>query len=40
MQASEDFAFDKDQVALRVTCRYDIGVPQATAVTVTSGVRV
>ncbi|MQA14989.1 MAG: phage major capsid protein [Pseudonocardiaceae bacterium] len=39
LSMSEDFAFDSDQVAVRVTCRYDIGVPQPTAVVVTEGVR-
>lgn len=36
---SEDFKFDSDQVAVRVTARYDIGVPQPTAITITDGVR-
>lgn len=36
---SEHFKFDADQVAVRVTCRYDIGVPQPTAVVITTGVR-
>lgn len=39
LMMSVDFAFDKDQVAIRVTSRYDIGLPQPTAVTVTTGVR-
>jgi HK97 family phage major capsid protein len=39
LMISEDFKFDTDQVAVRVTARYDIGVPSPTAVTVTSGVR-
>jgi hypothetical protein len=36
---SEDFKFDFDQVAVRVSCRYDIGVPQPPAVVLTDGVR-
>ena len=39
LSVSEDFKFDTDQVALRVTARYDIGVPHPTAVTLTDGVR-
>lgn len=39
LSISEDFKFDTDQVALRVTARYDIGVPHPTAVTVTDGIR-
>ncbi|MGH3517349.1 MAG: phage major capsid protein [Haloechinothrix sp.] len=39
LSISTDFAFNTDQVAVRVTCRYDIGVPQPTALTVTTGVR-
>ncbi len=36
---SEDFKFDTDQIAVRATARYDIAVPQATAVVKTVGVR-
>jgi|GEM_PF-1292521 len=36
---STDYAFNTDQVALRATCRYDIGAPQPTAIVVTPGVR-
>jgi HK97 family phage major capsid protein len=36
---SEHYAFNSDQVAVKATCRYDIGVPQPTAVTLTTGVR-
>ncbi|GAA3829050.1 phage major capsid protein [Streptomyces chiangmaiensis] len=39
LQVDESFAFNADQVAVRVTCRYDIGVPQPTAVVLTTGVR-
>jgi len=39
LTVSEDFAFDTDQVAVRVTARYDIGVPHPTAVTITEGIR-
>lgn len=36
---STDFAFNTDQVAVRVTGRYDIGSPQPTAIVKTVGVR-
>lgn len=39
LMISEHYAFNADQVAVRATCRYDIGVPQPTAVVLTSGVR-
>jgi HK97 family phage major capsid protein len=39
LMVSTEFAFDKDQVALRVTARYDIGLPNPAAVVVTAGVR-
>lgn len=39
LSISEDYAFNADQVAVRVTCRYDIGVPQPTALTITDGIR-
>lgn len=40
LMVSEDFKFDTDQIAVRVTARYDIGVPQPTAITITDGIRV
>lgn len=39
LQVSEDYAFNADQLAVRVTARYDIGVPQPTAVVLTTGVK-
>lgn len=39
LQMSEDFRFNTDEIALRVTCRYDIGATQPAAITVTTGVR-
>lgn len=39
LMVSEDYAFNADQIAVRVTARYDIGVPQPTAVVLTTGVR-
>jgi HK97 family phage major capsid protein len=36
---SEDYAFNTDQIAIRATARYDIAVPQATAIVKTVGVR-
>ena len=36
---SEDFAFNTDQIAVRATARYDIAMPQATALVKTVGVR-
>jgi hypothetical protein len=36
---SLDYAFAADQVAIRVTARYDIDLSQPTAVVVTTGVR-
>lgn len=39
LAVSEDYKFNTDQVALRVTSRFDIGVAQPTALTITSGVR-
>lgn len=39
LMISEHFAFNSDQVAVRATCRYDIGVPQPTGVVLTTGVR-
>ena len=37
LMISTDFKFDTDEIALRVTARYDLGVPQPTAVTITTG---
>lgn len=37
LMISEHYAFNADQVAVRATCRYDIGVPQPTAVVLTTG---
>lgn len=39
LMVSLDYAFAADQVAIRVTARYDIGLPQPTGVVVTTGVR-
>jgi HK97 family phage major capsid protein len=39
LQMSTDYAFGNDQVALRVTGRYDIGLPQPAAVVKTVGIR-
>lgn len=39
LMVSLDYAFAADQVALRVTARMDIGLPQPAAVVVTTGVR-
>jgi HK97 family phage major capsid protein len=39
LMMSVDYAFNTDQVALRVTARYDIGLPQPAAVVKTVGVR-
>jgi HK97 family phage major capsid protein len=39
LRVSEDYAFNADQVALRVTARYDIAVPQAAGIVKTVGVR-
>lgn len=36
---STDYAFNTDQVAIRATCRYDIGAPQPTAIVKVTGVR-
>ncbi len=36
---SEHYAFASDQVAIRVTARYALGVPQATSLVIASGVR-
>lgn len=36
---SEHYAFNADQVAVKATCRYDIGVPQPAGVVLTVGVR-
>ncbi|MGW0626961.1 phage major capsid protein [Streptomyces sp. NPDC002758] len=36
---SADYAFNTDQIAARVTARFDIGVPQPKAVVLTTGVR-
>jgi HK97 family phage major capsid protein len=37
LMISEDYAFNTDQIAVRATCRYDIGLPQPTAVVKTTG---
>lgn len=39
MLVSDQYAFNSDQVAVKVTCRYDVGVPQPTGVVLTAGVR-
>lgn len=39
LMISTDYAFNADQVAIRATVRYDIGVPQPTGVVLTPGVR-
>lgn len=39
VQYSMDYAFNADQTAIRVLCRFDIGAPNATAVVVTTGAR-
>lgn len=36
---SEHYAFANDQIAIRVTARYDIGAPQPTAIVKTVGIR-
>lgn len=38
LQMSLDYAFQNDQVALRVTGRYGLGLPQPSAVTITTGI--
>lgn len=40
LSISDQYAFNSDQLALRVTARYDLVLPQPTAVTLTTGVRV
>ena len=39
LRMSADVAFANDQLAVRVTARYDVGVPQPTALVKTVGVR-
>lgn len=39
LMISEHYAFNADQIAVRVTARYDVGVPQPSGVVLTEGVR-
>lgn len=39
LKISEDQYFTSDEVGMRVTCRYDLALPQPTAVVKTSGIR-